>query len=78
MINRIYNGQSVALKQLRSIPSTVEYRYLLREFQTQMRFKHSCILDIIGHSESKEGFPILVMELAEASLEDILIKQKKK
>ena len=72
----MYNGRQVALKKMHKIPSPSDYRFLLREFQTQMRFKHDCILDIIGHSESKEGFPILVMELAEASLEDIIIKTK--
>lgn len=74
----MYKGQQVALKQMHKIPSPSEYRFLLREFQTQMRFKHDCILDIIGHSESKEGFPILVMELAGATLEDVIIKKKKK
>ena len=39
---------------MRKIPSQAEYRYLLREFQTQMRFKHSCILEILGHSEATE------------------------
>ena len=54
MMDRIYQGRSVALKKMRKIPSQVEYRYLLREFQTQIRFKHSCILEILGHSEAGE------------------------
>ncbi|KAK8818968.1 hypothetical protein WA538_001548 [Blastocystis sp. DL] len=74
----IYHGRDVALKKMRKIPSQAEYRYLLREFQTQMRFKHSCILEILGHSEATEGFPVLVMELGGPSLEDLLIKQRRK
>ncbi|KNB42131.1 tyrosine protein kinase [Blastocystis sp. subtype 4] len=71
----IYQGRSVALKKMRKIPSQVEYRYLLREFQTQIRFKHSCILEILGHSEAGEGFPVLVMELGGPSLENLIIKK---
>lgn len=66
----------MALKKMRKIPSGVEYRYLLREFQTQMRFKHECILQIIGHSEDPSGFPVLVMELGGPSLESLIIKKK--
>ena len=73
-----YNGRHVALKKMRKIPSGAEYRYLLREFQTQMRFKHECILQIIGHSEDPSGFPILVMELGGSSLDQIIIKKKVK
>ena len=85
MMDRIYQGRSVALKKMRKIPSQVEYRYLLREYQTQIRFKHSCILEILGHSEAGEvselemnqlkGFPVLVMELGGPSLENLIIKK---
>ena len=77
-MNSSYNGRHVALKKMRKIPSGLDYRYLLREFQTQMRFKHECILQIIGHSEDPSGFPILVMELGGSSLDKIIIKKKVK
>lgn len=60
------------------IPSETEYRYLVREFQTQMRFKHQNILEIFGRSEDTSGFPILVMELSGPSLEDLIMKKKTK
>ena len=75
---RLYNGRHVALKKMRSIPQGMQYTYLLREFQTQMRFKHECILQIFGHSEDPSGFPILVMELGGPSLDQIVIKKKVK
>ena len=75
---RIYKGRDVALKKMCKIPTEVDYRYLVREFQTQMRFKHQCILEIIGHSEDPAGFPILIMELGGPSLEDLIIKRKVK
>lgn len=53
---------------MKKIPTQVELRYLIREFQTQMRFKHECILEVYGHSEDPSGFPILVMELGGPSL----------
>lgn len=74
----IYQGRDVALKKMCKIPTEVDYRYLVREFQTQMRFKHQCILEIIGHSEDPAGFPILIMELGGPSLEDLIIKRKLK
>lgn len=58
---------------MKKIPTQVELRYLIREFQTQMRFKHECILEVYGHSEDPSGFPILVMELGGPSLEDLVI-----
>ena len=74
----IYQGQDVALKKMLKIPSEIEYRYLVREFQTQMRFKHQNILEIFGRSEDTSGFPILVMELSGPSLEDLIMKKKTK
>ncbi|KAM7456977.1 hypothetical protein BLSTO_02262 [Blastocystis sp. subtype 1] len=69
----IYKGKDAALKRMKKIPTQVELRYLIREFQTQMRFKHECILEVYGHSEDPSGFPILVMELGGPSLEDLVI-----
>ena len=56
LTNSIYKEKDVALKRMKKIPSVVESRYLLREFQMQMRFKHECILEIYGHSEDPSGF----------------------
>lgn len=71
----IYKEKDVALKRMKKIPSVVESRYLLREFQMQMRFKHECILEIYGHSEDPSGFPILVIEFGGTSLEDLVIRK---
>ena len=75
LTNSIYKEKDVALKRMKKIPSVVESRYLLREFQMQMRFKHECILEIYGQSEDPSGFPILVIEYGGTSLEDLVIRR---
>lgn len=74
----IYQSQKVALKIMKNNPVGKERSRLEIEFRTQMSFKHETILQILGYCENPEGRPILVMELADTSLETIIMKKKEK
>lgn len=78
IIISIYQSQRVALKIMKNNPVGKERSRLEMEFRAQMLFKHESIIHIIGYCENPEGRPILVMELADTSLETIIMKRKEK
>ena len=66
----------VAIKEWkRQVVSRKEIIYLNREIEIQRKLDHLNCIKLYGTSKTPQGYPVLVMELAECSLTDLTTKR---
>ena len=74
MFNRIWNGREVALKIFNRMNSKT-HKYYDREIHIHHHISHPNAIELLGLSSTPEGFPVLILELADYSLYDLIFKR---
>lgn len=72
---RDWNGQVVAIKEFNEHVTPKNQEYLNREIEIQNSLEHPNRIELYGISETQDSRPVIVMELADMSLADMILKR---